>query len=57
MSTVLITLAWGLVSKLMTEAFVSKALVYALSSVSQSTENKLDDKMVAAVADALNVKL
>ena len=55
MTDVAIKLVWLLISKLMTESFLSKALVYCLSAISQSTSNQLDDKMVKAVADALGV--
>lgn len=56
MSDLIIKAAWGLLSKLLTEAFLGRALVYSLSSVAKSTANKLDDQIVGAVAEALGVK-
>lgn len=55
MSQIAVKIGWALLSRLLTETFVAKTLVYMLSSVSQSTSNQLDDKMVKAVADALGV--
>ena len=57
MSQIAIKLAWGLLSRLLTEAFIAKTIVYILSSVSQNTSNQLDDKIVKAVADALGVEV
>jgi hypothetical protein len=47
----------GIGLKLLTEAFMSKVTVYLLQYFSQKTNNKVDDKMTAAVAEALGVKL
>lgn len=55
MSGLAIKIGFALLSKVMTETFISRTLVYCLRSVSQSTSNKLDDQMVSAVADALGV--
>ena len=55
MSQLAIKIGWALLSKLLTEAFVSKTVVYGLSSIAKNTTNQLDDKMVKAVADALGV--
>jgi hypothetical protein len=57
MSQIAIKLAWGLLSRLLTEAFIAKTIVYILSSVSQNTSNQLDDKIVKAVAEALGVEV
>ena len=46
-----------MLAKLVTESFFSKVLVNGLDYVAKSSANKLDDKMVAALAEALNVKL
>lgn len=56
MSDLIIKAAWGLLSKLLTEAFLGRALVYSLHSIAKSTDNKLDDQIVGAVAEALGVK-
>lgn len=56
MSELIIKAAWGLMSKLLTEAFIGRALVYSLSSLAKSTENQLDDQIVGAVADAIGIK-
>lgn len=42
--------------KLLREALVSKVAVYTLYELSKNTANKLDDKIVGAVAEALSVK-
>lgn len=55
MSGIVIKIMWGLVSKLMTEMFVGRVLVYGLNQISQSTNNKLDDAITSAVAEALGV--
>lgn len=57
MSGVLISIMWGLLGKLATEAFAGKMLVYGLSAISEKTTNKVDDVMVKAVADALGVSV
>jgi hypothetical protein len=43
--------------RVLTESFVARLTVYCLKELSESTENKLDDKIVGAVSDALGVKL
>jgi hypothetical protein len=40
---------------LMTETFLARALIAMLETWSKTTENKLDDKVVKAMADALGV--
>jgi hypothetical protein len=57
MGDIAIKIIMALFMKLMTESFLAKFLVYCLQSVSKSTNNKLDDKMVVAIAEALAVKL
>lgn len=42
--------------RLITEVLLSKIAVYILWHLSQLTSNKLDDKGVKAIAEALNVK-
>jgi len=55
-SQLIIKAAWGLFSKLLTEAFLGRALVYSLDAMASKTTNNLDNKIVDAVADALGVK-
>lgn len=57
MTAALAKILMGLLWKLATETFFSKAIVYGLSALAKETTNDLDDKMVAAVAEALSVKL
>ena len=45
----------ALIAKLMTESFLAKVLIACLDSWSKSTENTLDDRVVKAMADALDV--
>jgi len=52
----IIKAAWGLLSKLLTEAFLGRALVYSLDAMASKTTNNLDNQIVAAVADALGIK-
>jgi hypothetical protein len=57
MKLIIIKLIWGMVSKVLTERFVSEALVYSLNSIAMSTDNNLDDRIVESVARALSVDL
>lgn len=41
--------------RLLSEAFVAKMIVHGGRALADSTENKLDNKMVDAVAEALGV--
>ena len=50
-------LMMGLLWKLATESFFSKVIVYGLHSLAKETTNALDDKLVAAVAESLSVKV
>lgn len=42
--------------KLLTEKFISKVLVDALGALSKKTTNKLDNKIIDNVAEALDVR-
>jgi hypothetical protein len=55
MAAMIAKLGMGILMKLVTEAFASKILVYGLNQIAKSTNNKLDDQMTKAVADALGV--
>jgi hypothetical protein len=55
MQDLALKLALGLIAKLMTETFLARALIAMLETWSKTTENKLDDKVVKAMADALGV--
>lgn len=54
---ILVKIAGGMLLKLATETFAAKVITYALAEVSKKTSNNLDNKIVAAVAEALNVKV
>jgi hypothetical protein len=45
----------GLMMRLVTETFAAKLVVYCLNELAKSTDNKLDDKIVKAVSDALGI--
>lgn len=45
----------GLVVKLMSETFLSRVLIHCLKAWADTTDNKLDDKVVLAMAEALGV--
>lgn len=44
-----------MLAKFMTETFLAKVLIACLGAWAKGTENKLDDKVVAAMADALGM--
>lgn len=56
MTDILARLAVGMLTKLITERFLSKILVYSLSTWSRQTENDWDDKVTKAVAEAFGVE-
>lgn len=45
----------GLLTKLLSETFIAKLVIASLEAWAKTTENKLDDKVVAAMAEALGV--
>lgn len=45
----------SILAKLLTDTFLSRVLVYALYAWAKQTDNKLDDQVVKAIADALGV--
>lgn len=45
----------ALVVKLMTETFLAKVLIACLHAWAKTTDNQLDDRVVAAMAEALGV--
>ena len=48
-------LAMNVLMRLLSEAFISKMLVHGLRAVAENTENKIDDRVVKDIADALGV--
>lgn len=57
MGSILAKLLVGIGWKLVTEKVFSNMIVYGGQYLAESTSNKLDDKMVKTIADALDVKL
>lgn len=55
MAEMLAKIGVSLLAKLVTETFLARSLVYTLDAWAKHSENKLDDKVVAAMADALGV--
>lgn len=51
----LLKAALMIVVKLLNETFLSRALIAILNAWAKTTENELDDKVVAAMAEALGV--
>lgn len=49
-------LAMNVLMKLASEAFIAKMIVHGLRAIVENTENKIDDKVVSDIADALGVK-
>jgi len=52
MEKILMNLLW----KVLTEKFMAKMIVHGLKLVADNTENKVDDKIVRDIADALSVQ-
>lgn len=48
-------LAMSLLMRCLTETFVAKMIVHGLRAMADSTENKIDDKIVDDVKEALGV--
>jgi len=55
MQAMLIKMGLAILTKLLTEKFLSKVTVHSLWFLSKLTSNKLDDKVTAAVAESLDV--
>lgn len=55
-SQLAIKIAIGIATRMFTETFVARMMVHALQGAAAKTTNKVDDKMVQDVADALGVK-
>jgi hypothetical protein len=55
MQELALKMAMGIFFKIMSETFVAKVLIYTLGAWAKSSENQLDDKVVAAMAEALGV--
>lgn len=57
MSGMLAKVAISLLAKMITEKFFAKIVIASLQTWSKQTENELDDKVVAAMAEALDVPI
>ena len=55
MGSLLAKLAMGMVARLMTEVFLSKLLIEGMREWSKQTENKFDDHVTEAAAEAFGV--
>ena len=55
MTELLAKIAMGMVVRLITEKFLSKVMIEGLRAWSKQTVNSYDDKVVAAMAQALGV--
>ena len=55
MSALVAKIGGYFLTKLLTEKFLGKVIVYILDALADSTANKVDDKIVSAVAEALGV--
>lgn len=55
--SILAKLLVGIGWKLVTEKVFSQMIVYGCQALSESTENKLDDKMTKTIAEALGVTI
>lgn len=55
-SQLALKIAIGIGTRMLTETFVARMLVHGLQGFVAKTDNKVDDKMVQDVADALGVK-
>lgn len=57
MYAMLIKALMAIFMRLVTAKFLARMMVYGLNYLAKKSENKLDDQLVQAVADALEVKL
>jgi len=55
MQGIALKIAIAMVTKLMTETLLARVLIAMLEAWAKTSENKLDDKVVQAMADALGV--
>lgn len=55
MANILLSIMVGIGSKLLTERFMSALIVRSLRALADRTENKIDDKLVSDLAQALEV--
>jgi len=53
MQAQLIKIAWGLVSKFVTQQFAYDMVLITLKKISESTDNDVDDKIYESVKKAL----
>ena len=56
MQNILIKMGLAILTKLITEKFLSRIFVHTGWYLAQKTKNKLDDKIVGTCAKALDVK-
>lgn len=56
MSQLLAKVAVGMLARLVTERFLGKVVVEGCRALAARTENKFDDKIVEAMAEALGVQ-
>lgn len=57
MTEMLAKVAIALIAKMITEKFFAKVVIASLQTWSKQTANELDDKVVAAMAEALDVPI
>ena len=57
MSQLLAAALVGVLKSMITSAFLSKIMIYMIKAWTDSTENKYDDMVTAAMAEALAVDL
>lgn len=57
MSNLIVKVLVSMLAKLVTERFFAKTTVYSLRALARKTDNKLDDQIVRAAAEALGVPL
>lgn len=55
MADIAAKIAIALLTKLLTETFLARVLIQLLNAWAETTTNKLDDRVVAAAADAFGV--
>lgn len=57
MPDIILKVVFGLLTKLVTETFIARVAIYSANAWAKTTVNKLDDKVVGAMADAIGVPL
>ena len=56
MVEILKSIGKGLISALLTEKFVKEIIIYLLEKLALTSDNKVDDEIVAKIKEAMDIK-